>query len=37
MITLSEKAAEMIRAFMVSENKEGCGLRIGVSGGGCGG
>ena len=37
MITLSEKAAEMIRVFMASENKEGYGLRIGVSGGGCGG
>ncbi|MGD9764254.1 MAG: HesB/IscA family protein [Candidatus Binatia bacterium] len=37
LVTLTDKAAEMIKAAMTREGAEGCGLRIGVVGGGCSG
>jgi iron-sulfur cluster assembly accessory protein len=37
MMTLTEVAVEKIKDFMASEKKEGYGLRIFVSGGGCSG
>ena len=37
MIQLTENAIEKAKNLMVSNNKVGCGLRIGISGGGCSG
>ena len=36
-VSLTEKAAEMVKATMAKENAVGFGLRVGVSGGGCSG
>jgi iron-sulfur cluster assembly accessory protein len=36
-VTLTEKAIEMVKATMQRENASGCGLRIAVQGGGCSG
>ena len=36
-ITLTEKAAEMVKSAMEQEGLAGHGLRVGVSGGGCSG
>ena len=35
MITMSEKAVEKVNEYLKTENKEGYGLRVYVSGGGC--
>jgi len=35
MISLSEKAVEKVAEYLKTENKEGYGLRVYVSGGGC--
>lgn len=37
MITLTEIAAKEVTRIMSSQNKAGCGLRIGIAGGGCSG
>lgn len=37
MVTLTEKAAEMVKAAMAKEQVDGFGLRVGVVGGGCSG
>ncbi len=37
MITITEKAAYKAKTFMKAENKEGFGLRLYVTGGGCSG
>ena len=37
MIQLTDQAIEKAKNLMVSNNKAGCGLRIGISGGGCSG
>jgi iron-sulfur cluster assembly accessory protein len=37
MITVTDHALEMMQEFLASENKEGYGLRILASGGGCAG
>ena len=34
-ITLTEKAASKVRSLLDKENKQGYGLRIGVTPGGC--
>ena len=36
-VTLTEKAAEMVKAAMAKEKVDGFGLRVGVVGGGCSG
>lgn len=36
-VTLTAKAAEMVKQAMVQENLAGHGLRVGVTGGGCSG
>ena len=36
-VTLTEKAAEMVKAAMAKEKVAGFGLRVGVVGGGCSG
>ena len=36
-VTLTDKAAEMVKATMAKENAVGFGLRVGVTGGGCSG
>ncbi|MFN8640301.1 MAG: iron-sulfur cluster assembly accessory protein [Candidatus Binatia bacterium] len=36
-VTLTEKAAEMVKAAMAKEKVSGFGLRVGVVGGGCSG
>jgi len=37
LVTLTEKAAEMVKVTMAKENAAGFGLRVGVAGGGCSG
>ncbi len=37
MVTITEKAAHKAKAFMSAENKDGFGLRLYVTGGGCSG
>lgn len=37
LVTLTEKAAEMVKVTMAKENAVGFGLRVGVAGGGCSG
>ncbi len=36
-VSLTEKAVEMVKAAMQREGAVGCGLRVGVTGGGCSG
>ena len=36
-VILTEKAAEMVKVTMEREGARGCGLRVGVVGGGCSG
>ena len=36
-VTLTEKAANKVKQMLKKENKEGCGLRLGVTMGGCSG
>lgn len=36
-LTLTDKAAEMIQVAMERDGAQGCGLRVGVVGGGCSG
>lgn len=36
-VILTEKAAEMVKVTMAREGSQGCGLRVGVVGGGCSG
>lgn len=36
-VTLTEKASEMIKVAMERDGARGCGLRVGVVGGGCSG
>ncbi len=36
-VTLTDKAVEMLKVAMEREGAQGCGLRIGVVGGGCSG
>lgn len=37
MVTLTEKAGEKVKEILVSEQKDGYGMRVQVSGGGCSG
>jgi iron-sulfur cluster insertion protein len=36
-VTLTEKASEMVKVAMERDGTRGCGLRVGVVGGGCSG
>ena len=37
LVTLTDKAIEMLKVAMEREGAQGCGLRVGVVGGGCSG